>query len=338
MINEIMQLVEKNFYIAPIQNVSSVEGGFLSHNVAIQAGNQKYFLKKYRFKEVKRVKAAHEAKHYFSKAGVPAILPIQLRTGGTILQYEGSFYSLFPFVNGFQLQRGNLSRIALEAIAQMQGKIHLCGAAIKLPHSRYANLKNYQDFIDMAPAILDLIMRANKTGFDERAKELLSYKLCLANKYQETAGTLKIKRNHLVHGDYHEANIFFSQSNEVRYVFDWESTKIASREMQVIRSIELICFNQPKTYIPRFTEEDFIKARTYLASYHDVYQLRRGEFSEALMMRFLNKIMSLWVETTHYVEGSNRVDVFLEGERHLLKYYANHFDEFIQRMCDDILK
>ncbi|MEM7130145.1 MAG: phosphotransferase [Chloroflexota bacterium] len=334
---EIEQLLVQNYPIPEIGCISSVNAGFLSHNFIVETGEQKYFFKQYRFAQIEPVKAAHEAKFFFANANVPVILPFKNNSSETILQKEGKFYALFPFINGHQYQRGHIPTQALESMAQMQGRIHLAGANAQLPYIRSSNSrKSYIEFVDTVHLILSKIPDKGRTEFDERAMEVLHLKLHLAEQNRHAIERIKMESDHLVHGDYQDGNIFFDQYKEVSHVFDWEQTKIAPRVLSVFRAIALICL-QGQAYLPEHSEENFKKARHYLAAYNDIYPIRRGAFHQAATVRYLHKMVSLWVETAHYLDSNDRVDVFLESDRQILRYYAAHYDEYVERIGDGIL-
>lgn len=336
---EVRWSIAQNYSIPEIERVAPVKDGFLSHNFVVETSEQKYFFKQYRFDHVNQVKAAHEAKLFFSNACIPVILPLTNKDGNTILHSRGRFYSLFPFIDGCQYQRGHLPQQALESMAQMQAQIHRSGANVQLPHVRHSNAaKSYREFVESARLILSKIPSVGRTEFDERARESIHLKLHLAERSRIAIEKIQMKSDHLVHGDYQDANVFFNSNNEVSHVFDWEQTRVTSRELSLVRAIALVCFGQAETYVAEHSEENFKNARHFLAAYSEVYPIRRQTFLQASTVRYLHKTMSLWVETSHYLDGNDRVDVFLEADDKVLRYYAEHFDEYVERICGDILQ
>lgn len=336
--DQIRQLVTKHYKVAPVSVVSPVEAGFLSHNFIIETTEQKFFFKQYRFSDLSRIQGIHRAKFFFADAGVPVILPIQNKHGETILQSGEQFFTLFPFVAGHQFKRGHLSQVALGAMARMQAQIHRAGANIHLHDVQTVSMrKSYQEFVEMAQLLLSKIPKENETAFDVSAREALRLKIRLAEQNRSAIEDIDMASDHLVHGDYQDGNVFFDQHDTLSHVFDWERTRVAPRSFNLGRAIEMVCFGQADTYVPNYSSENFQQARHYLAAYHDVYPVSQREFREAARVRYLHEMISLWVETAHYLETNDRVDVFLESDCEVLRYHTNNFDEYVERICQGIL-
>ena len=79
------------------------------------------------------------------------------------------------------------------------------------------------------------------------------------------------------------------------------------------------------------------RARIYLHAYHDAYPVTRTEIAQAITVRYLQSMVSLWIETEHYLEDNDRTDVFLEAEYASIRYSMTHHEEYIERLCDGIV-
>jgi hypothetical protein len=55
-------------------SAEKVTDGFLSDNYILSSAEGKYFLKKYRFKNIERIKEIHSVKEYFFNGGIPGDL------------------------------------------------------------------------------------------------------------------------------------------------------------------------------------------------------------------------------------------------------------------------
>jgi homoserine kinase type II len=330
--------IAQQYEIPVIHGVTPVAAGFLSQNYVLHTGAERYFLKQYRFTERRRVAAAHEAKFYFAAANVPVILPLHTRNGERYFAFGERFYSLFPYVGGRHLPRGLFSPAALDSMAATLARIHRAGRHARLPSVGVSHAqKNYAHFVETARQILDKIPQRQRTAFDELAEAFIQLKLRLAAQNQSALAAIALASDHLVHGDYQDANLFFDQRERVSHVFDWEKTAIAPRGLELVRAIEFICFSNPDDYTAVFSAENFAGARRFLQQYHEIYPITRAEFAAVSHVRYLHKLCSLWVESDHYLAGNQRVDLFLQAEYNTVRYYAQRLDEYIERVSGGVL-
>lgn len=334
----LVQQIAQTYQLSPIQSIVPVTAGFLSNNYRLETVGAAYFLKRYRYTKRPSVAAVHEAKFFFANAQVPVILPLTTQQGETFFGYGDNYYSLFPFVEGQHLPRGAFSQRALASTARMLAHIHRAGRQVTLPHLRKAQTtRNYTAFVEVAQQILHKIPPHEQTEFDQLAAACIQLKLQLGKQHQDEFATIDLASDHLIHGDYQDANLFFDQDEQVSHVFDWEKAEIAPRGMELVRAIEFICLSNPNDYKAVFTDATYAKARHFLQSYHQLYPITQHEFAAAAKARYLHKIVSLWVEADHYLENGRRVDRFLEAEYNTVSYYARHLHDHVERLCSNIL-
>lgn len=329
--SDLVEYIVKNYHLTSVYTATPVTTGFLSENYVLQTEREKYFLKQYRYVKPQTVAAVHAAKFFFAQANVPVILPYRNKKHDTFFAFENKYYSLFPFVEGRHLQRGCFSTQALHTTAEMLAKIHRTGQhANPFPVQKSQSKLDYERFVTSAQQILNIISRQERTAFNELAAECVSLKLHLAEQQRAAFTAIDLVSDHLIHGDYQEGNLFFDKNEQVSHVFDWEKSSLAPRGLELVRAIEFICFSNPNDYKAVFSEENYGKARQFLQSYHQAYPILLSEFFVASQLRYLQKILSLWVETEHYLENSKRVDVFLEAEYNTIKYYSHSLQKHIE--------
>jgi Ser/Thr protein kinase RdoA (MazF antagonist) len=259
-------------------------------------------------------------------------------TGATFFTFEDKFYSLFPFVDGRHLPRGTFSPRAIKATARMLAQIHQAGKAAPLAGQRSMSTERPDaQFVQSAEQILRLIPRQGRSAFDELAEQGLQLKLRLMQQFNNPGPMLDRNDDHLIHGDYQDGNLFFTEGEMVKAVFDWEKCSIAPRELELVRTIEFICFSNPHDYHAVFSAANYERARIFLSHYHVAYAVPRERFSAAVRARYLTQMHSLWVETEHYLVSNQRVDLFLETGLRTLQFYAEHLEQHIDQLCKGIL-
>jgi Ser/Thr protein kinase RdoA (MazF antagonist) len=154
------------------------------------------------------------------------------------------------------------------------------------------------------------------------AKEAITYKLKLLREDAQSHKALQLSADHLLHGDYHELNLFFDTNDQVTYVFDFEKACIGPRLSELVRSMNIMCFN---TF---YEKRNFALAREYVRAYDEVYSIKKEEFAKALRAGYNRMKYSLWVEEFHYLEEDTRSDVFLKIGLDTLRWLDEHHQAF----------
>jgi Ser/Thr protein kinase RdoA (MazF antagonist) len=328
--------------IGRVAESQPVAAGFSARNSLIRTGKGRYFLKRYRFGDLLRLQAAHAAKFYFAAAGVPAIKPLKNVQGASYFLYGEKYYALFPQVQAKQIGRGRFSPQALESAGAMLAQMHHIGRGQVLPALRASGRRLRlveAEFGPRAQRLLELLKRQEKPNdFDRLAAEFIGLKLRLAADYREGDDPIhRLPFDHMVHGDYHDGNMFFSEGDRINWICDWEKVTVAPRAVELIRSMEFICFGDISDYVPVFGEQNFAAARRYLQAYTTAYAVPKDEFVAAYQAYYWGRIIELWVETEHYIEGNRRLDVFLRPRYTFVRYYAEHLEACIERIAAGIL-
>lgn len=310
--------------------VKKVEGGFLSDNLIVGNDDDKFFLRKYRDKyTLDEVENIHKSKQFFYDHGIPIIMPLKTKNGKTIVNIDNSYYGLFPFVSAKILSKEEISNDAIGSIAQMQAKMHLLSRK-SLPQvtDRKTGIWNKEKAIsDMATIEKVLSKKKKMDKFDEIASKCMKLKknIILNNKIRFE--DLKLKFDHLVHGDFHCYNLFYDDKNHVKYVFDLEKTDIAPRAFELARAIDFVCLHQGE-------KDSVAKAGHYLKSYREIYQISNQEFRSGFIMHYLKSAHTLWIEKNHYLENNLRTDVFYEDDYNKLRYFSKD----LEKILDEILE
>lgn len=327
---ELIAYISQLYNIGELTQISGeVTTGALTISTVLSNGTDRFFLKQYKenFTE-DRVKDVHHAKLYFSEGGIPVILPILNSLGMTYFAYGGFLYALFPFVIGVHKDRNDMSTKALESMANMLGKIHILGK--NPPFKISANFKTWDKttFIDKADKIIEIIEdKKEQDEFDVLALKNITTKKELVEKaHNKVLADYNIGKPHLIHGDYHDHNVFFNEKDEVTNVFDFEKADMSPRTYELVRSMNFTCLDGP------ITEERLKNAVRYLQSYNEAYPITKAEFKEGLEVYYMKTIHSLWVVEEYYISKNLRPSIFLRNNMELLFYFKDHMKELEDRL------
>ncbi len=320
----------RELYAFPVkvELIERVATGYMSRNFVLQTGTRRLFLKEYRFEDRARVVGTHQAKAFFAERGIPIITPLIQTNGETIFEYQDRFYALFPFVIGRIVRSADRSLKAYRSSGEMLGKIHLAGRnGFERIAVRQQDAWNPAEFLEKSASIERLIQALpERNEFDRMTLEVLELKRRLAQTTPIKPETLTVKNDHLIHGDFHSANIFYNDQDEVTHVFDLEMSCIAPRSYELARSMDFICFSKA------FDDKAFFTGQAFLQDYQSIYPISASELWAGLNMYYHKRIHSLWHETEHYLLGTTRVDSLYINELHMLRWYSEHLEFFIERL------
>lgn len=306
-----------NLDLLLVQNVTE---GFLSENYILTDGSTKYFLKKYRFKNAERIREVHNVKKYFFDEGIPVIMPILAENKESFFEVEGSFYALFPFIDGIQLGESEITEKSIISLAETLVGIHLAGAKSKVLVNDYFKMWDREKRLDTINQILEKIEKIeNKTEFDKVAHKNVLLKKSIIESSKEEYEQITFTNDHLIHGDYFIANVFFDNDHKVSHVFDFEKTQYAPRFFELFRSMIYCTF-----FTSEVTEQTLIRAKLYIDSYRKIYPASNEELSKNFDIYYLRSAHSVWVEEEHYLKNNNRVDELLKTDVVRINYLYNN--------------
>ncbi len=124
-----MQQIEelcRAWKLAPILATRKPETGTIHQTLLIETTGGKYVLRTYRYagEERWRVEAEHALIAYACTQKLPAIAPLPLSDGETILEHEGQLHALFPFAPGYQTRRGHMTPGEIAAMGVFLARMH----------------------------------------------------------------------------------------------------------------------------------------------------------------------------------------------------------------------
>lgn len=322
MINELLRIFDE-----PLQIVRKVSKGSTSNNYILSAANgHLYFLKEYVTTDEDKIRLIHSVKKYFANKEVPVVLPLSLKNVNTFFKINGKYYAIFPYVSGFMSSYEDLDLQRLSSLARMLSKIHMAGATSEIKNKLELSINN-TNFLNEAQNLIDIIeSKNNKNHMDKMFLVGIRNKIKKYKELKEGTSPLKLKCDHLLHGDYHQDNIFFKANKEVKHVFDWEHTFKAPRILEVLRCIDVACMNG------KSESENLQRTSSFIKIYKTIYPLSKTEIKEGVVANYSLNLQNLWIEKEHYEHGNNRADKFYEIRLERIDYMANNINKFTKAL------
>lgn len=324
-------LISEQYNLSNLRFLEKVDKGYMSENSILESEGKKFFLKKHRTVDYGIVSTTLNVEQFFADKGIPAILPIPFGNNETMFQTEDGMYSLYPFVEGSHGHRMHYSKTALKSAAEMLAKIHIAGQK-DYPSVVYDDFVMWtkEEFLAKATSVKELIKP--ETDFDRMALEYLELKIKVVTQTDEFPFEKNFGTPQLIHGDYHGSNIFFDDKEQVTHVFDFEKAQIQPSVLEVVRSINFLCFGG------EFSEDQFESAEHFLRCYEAIIPVDRDYLRNAIWFWHFRQAYSLWEHTEHYEKNNTRVDDLVEKRYGYLKYYSENIETHVEKIMNSISK
>lgn len=309
-----------------VRLIGKVKRGYLTSNFIIGNGREKYFLKGY-LDGVRRIMNTHRAKDFFSRNGIPVILPIENKWGRTFFVHQGKVYAVFPFVDGKHYDRLKVPEKALENAGRLLARLHrLTEKEIPISVRKRKFIVNKKKALTKCEKLIRIIQdKKRKNTFDKASLAHLKAKLAAIKNNTVKFDRRKLGKRHVIHADYHESNMFFKGTG-IAYLFDWEMVSRAPRVMEIARSLDFFCF------FGSYGKRNFEMAKHYLSAYCREYPMEQDELLTGLRAWFYNKLHSMWSFEEYYVKGRKDSAKFIRKEIRAFDYYSGNINEFIQKI------
>jgi homoserine kinase type II len=287
--------------IGTVHAIDTPDTGTINRTLLVEAAGGSYVLRGYRHADRAPVEREHAAIAHACSHGLPAVAPIALPGGATILEHGGRCYALFPRAPGRQLTHDQLM---LEDFATMGAFLARTHAALKhFPLERAAR----RDFtIAKATTLaeiehLEALIRAQpaRDTFDETVlAQLAGRRSWIARAPFEQMPDLTALEQQLIHGDFQPTNLFFA-AGQVVAIIDWDQTYVAPREWEIARALDLTC---------TFALDP---CRAFLAGYRAHARLDPAALDLAATAYALMRAHDLWLYQAIYRDGNQRVRRFV---------------------------
>lgn len=218
------------------------ETGTIHHTYLLTTTGERYALRAYRYAEREPIEREHRLIAYARSQAIPAIAPLALSTGETILERAGHYYALFPLAPGRHVRRGAMADGEVVGMGRCLAQLHQ--ALQTYPHECVAQRSLKVDRAEILARLdrIEDIIRAlpSQSSSDKRILARLvgqrHWLLCAPFVDPAQLGQLPYQ---VLHGDYQDANLFFD-GDAVCAVIDWDQSYTASRAWEVVRTLHYV--------------------------------------------------------------------------------------------------
>ncbi len=190
-------------------------------------------------------------------------------------------------------------------------------------HPENYKTKPYSHYLEKYETVLNYINKlTNKSSTDNWIHGYVSKKVNLI-KSLGTELNNELKRDTLIHGDFHIENVFY-RDEKVYKIFDFDRPRIHSRYHELIRSMSLTCFEH------EITDQSLDLAKVYIKTYHNIYPIDTDIFKEGVKLHFYGLIRTAWAEEDYYFNNNKTTLRAMQNDLNRICYFENNL-EYVQQ-------
>jgi homoserine kinase type II len=287
--------------IGQVYSIETPETGTINRTLLVESAGGSYVLRAYRHAERAPVEREHAAIAHVRLGGLPAMAPIALPGGATILERGGRCYALFPRAPGRQLAHGQLTPGHIAAMGTFLARTHaaLRGFPLEQAARRECALDRAATLAGIERLQAAICARPALDEFDEAVLwQLAGRRDWIARAPLARMPDLSVLGEQLIHGDFQHTNLFFAEGQVVA-IIDWDQTYVAAREWEITRALDLICHFELEA------------CHAFLAGYRAYADLDPAAMELAATGYALMRAHDLWLYQAIYVDGNQRVRRFV---------------------------
>jgi homoserine kinase type II len=278
--------------------------GTVNRTLLLTTARGRFALRAYRHRERAPVDREHALIAHAAARGVPAVAPVPLLGGGTVLEQDGRCFALFPWAAGRQVGRAAVGAVEAAAMGAALARLHLA-----LRDFPTAGLPRRGEIPDRADTLarmarLEGVIRAGAAHDPLAAialERLAGQRGHLARlpAGRAGAGPAATQPEQALHGDYQDANLFFA-GGRVSAIVDWDQPGLGPPAGEIVRTLQMVFGYDP------------VRCRRFLDAYRAVRPLPLEDVDAAVAVRDVLEAHGLWVLETLYLAGDRRVARFLQ--------------------------
>jgi homoserine kinase type II len=286
--------------LSDVVGVTEVVVGATNRVYRIECLDRVAFLKLYRRKDRVRAVREHALIRYVANAGLPAPSPIATSSGDTVVERGGEFAALYEPARGTQLASSRLTLEQARSAGQTLGELHARLAA--LPDMGYARRKLAWDGPQWVER-LDVVERAIVARRERNATDVWAIERLQAQRAWLRQPPCSHSHDpsfasQVIHGDYQDANLFFTDQ-QVTAIIDWDESTLLPRAYEVVRACSFMFRCTPTS------------TQAFLAGYREATTLGQAELADGAASWGCNADHHVWPLEEVYLHGNDRARRFI---------------------------
>lgn len=310
--------------------LTQVHNSVQNENMRVQTNRGDYFVRFHNPRASERKLLREQRIMVWANAqGLPVVTPCCDAEGRSLWLEEGTWISLYPWVEGHTGIRGSIQPFEAHALGEMQGRLHATLALYEDPELPFEGSGSSWN-TNHTLLCLDQIQQhlQKQANWEEEEKLVLNAikvqrELLLSSSAHPISDFDALSRQP-VHGDYHEGNVLLYAQNQVVAVVDWEMAGRLPRIFELIRTL---------SYVRLLTPE---LLAAFLSGYKRWCYFSKQECTLGVEMWWQSLLHDTWAWQRYFVEGDVRTKRFFPFVRARFQQFSDPAfrNQLTQTLCN----
>lgn len=285
----------------------AVPESVINFNYQVETRDGPLFVRIHRkTRQRERLELEQAAQRWAGERGVPVVAPLADANGETIWSRGGVLFSVYPFVEGTTLRRGDIDREGAVLLGELHGRLHKALSDFEHPalapspqlqwdtETSIAELSRVDDLIRYYPAPGEERLRAQRN---------LRIQLeLLESGIARPPGDFAYFPLQPVHGDYHERNVIVATAHgPALAVVDWEMAALMAPITELMRALDFVGLLGTELM------------RAYLAAYAREASIPRDLCVDVVEQWWQQRLHNTWAFRRVFIEGDQRAAQFFDN-------------------------
>lgn len=297
------QALLEQWPIGIVERLEAIESGTINRCFAITSAAGRFVLRQYRTTDRSLIERELLLIERVGAAGLPSLPAIATHHAEAIVCSEGSYYTLFPWARGEQLQAESITAAHDLELGRFLAQVHKVLRDYPLEQLKQRNFEiDAEEGLASSARLIKRLERQSRLTQPERdlLESLRTQREWMQRSLDQLGSSEGFERmpKQAIHGDYTYANLFF-EGGQVSAVIDWEQAYAAPKGWELVRVIDLVLEADPK------------RTKHFLQGYGE---FERAELGLAIAHYSLLRIFDTWMPKAILEEGNTRLYRFVKPD------------------------
>lgn len=294
----------------------AVADSVLNENYRVETDGGPRFVRIHNPRRVReRLEEEQRLTRWVGARGIPVALPLADSSGRALHRLGGRFASLFPWIEGTTLRRGQVLPEQAAQLGGMHGRVTALLRGFESPWiaaNRHYPHWDTEASIAALTRVDDLIRYYPSPGeWQLGVQRRLRFQLeLLESPAARPLSDFAALPRQVCHGDFHERQVIFD-GERIAAVVDWEAACVAPPAWELLRALTLSGLLEPEL------------ARAYTRAYREQMPAGQRDLALAVECWWQTVLHDTWSLTTRFIQGDARPERFFASEEETLRRFAD---------------
>lgn len=260
------------------------------------------FVKRHTAKRTReRIELEQAAISWAHDAGLPVARPLETPGGSTLVDLEGSTWSVYPWVAGSTLRRGSITLEGAALLGRTHGRLVRELARYPIEGLRPNSELSWETASSLR-ALAEVEPHVLASGTEQERRWLRRQQQLLGSTLARPGSDFAALPIQATHGDFHERNIMLDASGAVVAIVDWERFCVQPPAFEVLRAVSFMLL----------LEEPLLAA--YLQGFRGETSLAKDTVAPAVEAWWQSQMHNTWAFRDSFLSGNAAARQFLPEE------------------------